>query len=128
MKRVRNVLPLLLVLVLLSACASGIAWRKSAVTSYELAGIGLGHSVETANYLLSINAITAEQHLKFMALYGKAKSAYITAGNALITASATDDTIKRDALLEEYDKLLNSYKDLAYEVYALVKQFQMIKK
>jgi len=122
-----KVLPLLMILVLLSACATGVAWRKGAVTSYELAGIGLAHAYDTANYLLSINAITAEQHVKFMAIYAKAKGAYLVAGNALIAASATEDADARDALLVEYEKLLQTYKDLAYEVYALVKQFQMKK-
>jgi len=124
MRRVKFVLPLLLVLVLLSACASQTPWRKATVTSYEVGAIGLAEVKYDADYLLSMDLITAAQHSQVIGLYDKAKAAYITAGGVLKAAVNVDDIIKRDALLEEYDKIITDFKQLAYEINALVAQLR----
>jgi predicted DNA-binding protein YlxM (UPF0122 family) len=115
MKRVRFVLPLLLVLVLLAACAHEVPWKKPMVTTYELGGIALGEVKTGADYLLSKNLITAEQHKQVDDLYQKAKSAYKFAGDAMIEAIGVTDDIKRNALLETYNTRLDEAKVLAYK-------------
>lgn len=125
MKRKVLVLSLaIIILASLSACQSTTPWRKAAVTTYELTGITIEQSKTTAEALKAQNLITDAQLIKIKDVYGKARLAFIAAGNALKAAGQTEDAAKRDALLAEYDKLLLNFKNLAYELIALVNQFK----
>jgi hypothetical protein len=118
----------LLLLVVLSSCATTgdqvIPWRKATVTSFELTVDVVTQAKEGADYLLSINAITAAQHVQVMVVYGQAKSAISTAGRLLKTAIALEDAVKREAVLAEYDSLLAQIKADLQEIYRLIKSFQ----
>jgi len=121
--RLGRFVPVLVLLMFVAACATA-PWRKATVTGYETAGVVIAHVKETADHLLSVDAITAAEHAKIITVYELAKSTYVTAGNILTAASATTDSIKRDTLLEDYGKRLTEYHALAYEVYRLIMEFQ----
>jgi len=116
----------LIVLVGLSACASDTPWRKATVTSYELVGVGIGATKDTAEALQAQNLISAEQISKIKDAYNKARNVYVAAGNALKLAGKAESAASRDVLLAEYDKLLTDFRALAYQLYDLVKGFKKV--
>jgi len=117
-------LVMVVILMIVTACASDQPWRKAAVTTYELTGITIEQSRITAEALYAQKLITDAQLVKIKDAYNKARSAFIAAGSALKVAGKAEDAAKRDALLVEYDKLLSQFKGLAYELITLVNQFK----
>ena len=125
----RKVLVVLLGMVLLAGligCASETPWRKATVTTYELLGIGIGATKDTAESLKAQNLITDEQVAKIKDVYNKTRSAYVAAGNTLKLAGKAESAVSRDSLLAEYDKLLADFRTLAYQLYDLMKGFKKI--
>ena len=104
------------------SCASDTPWRKATVTTYELVGVGIGATRDTAEGLKAQNLITDEQIGKIKVADNKAQAVYVAAGNALKLAGKAKSASDRDVLLTEYDKLLAEFRTLAYQVYDLIKE------
>lgn len=125
----RKILPILMAMVLLvglSACASDVPWRKATVTTFELAGVGVGATKDTAEILRAQNLITDAQLLKIKDIYNKARDAYSKAGEALKLAGRVASATERDASLTEYSKFLADFATLSYQLYDLIKGFKKV--
>jgi len=116
----------IILLVCLMSCASETPWRKAAVETFEILGVGIGAARDTTEALKVSNVISAEQVLKVKAVYNKAVAAYAAAGNALKVAGQAQSVASRDASLEEYGKLLADFKNLSLQLYDLVKNFKKV--
>lgn len=119
-------LAMVLLLIGLVGCATDTPWRKATVTTYELLGVGVGATKDTAESLKAQNLITDEQLSKIKDVYNKARNVYLAAGNSLKLAGKAESAASRDKLLEEYGKLLVDFRNLAYQLYDLVKGFKKI--
>lgn len=126
MKKIKFVIPLMLAFMLVIGCASETPWRKAAVTTYELLGIGIGATKDTAESLKAQNLITDEQIAKIKDVYTKARNVYIAAGNSLKLAGKAESALGRDQFLVEYDKLLADFRSLSYQLYDLLKDFKKV--
>ncbi len=105
---------------LLAGCASDTAWRKATVTTYELVGATIEQTRPTAEGLDANKVISDATLAKIKDFYNRAIIIYGKAGKALKLAGQTEDVIKRDALLSEYEKLLAEFKSLSLEIYKLI--------
>lgn len=117
---------ILVLAVSFMGCGTNKAWRQATVITYELAGVGVGATKDIGESLNAQGLIKPEQLVKIKDAYNKARAVYITAGNALKLASAASSSAEQGKLLEEYLKLLDQFKTLAYQVYDLVKQFKKV--
>jgi hypothetical protein len=110
----------------LVSCASDIPWRKATVATFELVGVGVGATRDTAEALRVKNVISEDQILKIKDIYNKAQKSYAAAGNALKLAGRVVSTTERDASLAEYVKLLSDFKTLTIQLYDLIKGFKKV--
>jgi hypothetical protein len=124
----RKFLPILVLVVLLAAfaCAGETPWRKAAVSTYELVGIGLGSTKDTGEALGAQGLIPPDQLARVKVAYNKARLVYIQAGDTLKLASATSNAIEQGKLLDNYISLLSEFKTLALDVYNLIKNFKKV--
>jgi hypothetical protein len=122
----RKGLPVLLIIVLMScmACASDTAWRKATVTTYEIAGDGLTVAKDTAIVLNGQKVLSDAQLQRTKNIYDQARKIYIAMGETLKLAGATEDAVKKNELLAQYDALLLRFKALSIDIYALVKDIK----
>ncbi len=118
----RKILPILIVIVLLScvSCASNAPWRKATVTTFELVGATVEQTKPTVEVLYANKSLNDAKLAQIKEIYNKAIVIYGKAGQALKLAGQTEDVIKRDALLSEYEKLLAEFKSLSLEIYKLI--------
>jgi len=107
-------------------CATETPWRKAAITTYELLGVGVGSTKDIAESLKAQNLITDEQLLKIKDVYNKARAVYIAAGNSLKLAGKAESAASRDQLLVEYDQLLSDFRNLSLELYNLINSFKKV--
>ncbi len=107
---------------LLAGCASNAPWRKATVTTFELVGATIEQIKPTVEVLYANKAISDAKLAQIKEIYNKAVIIYGKAGRALKLAGQTEDVIKRDALLSEYEKLLTEFKSLSLEIHKLITQ------
>ena len=126
MRLKRKLLPFLLVVVLLGcmACATDTAWRKATVTTYEIAGGGIGVAKDTAIVLNSQKILSDAQLAKAKNLYNRAQEIYVLMGETLKLAGKAQDAIMKDQYLAQYDNLLQRFKALSIDIYTLVKDIK----
>ncbi len=117
---------MVVMMAMVGACASDAPWRKATVTTYELVGVGVGATKDTAEALKAQGLLTDEQLGKIKVAYNKAQAVYVAAGKALKLAGKTASAADRDVLLAEYDKLLTEFRTLAYQIYDLIKGFKKV--
>ncbi len=122
----RKLIPLLVLIVLMSAfaCATDTAWRKATVTTYEIAGDGVGIAKDTAIVLNSQKILSDAQLQKAKNIYNQAQKIYVAMGETLKLAGKTEDAVKKNELLAQYDALLQRFKALSIDIYALVKDIK----
>ena len=117
---------LILIVPILFACTSETPWRKVSVETYELLGIGIKSSQDIALSLKASGVITDEQLAKIKVTYNQARAVYIKAGETLKLAGQVASSAERDKLLAEYSTLLANFKNLAQQVYDMIKNFKKI--
>jgi hypothetical protein len=122
----RKVFPVLLIIVLMScmACVADTAWRKATVTTYEIAGDGVGIAKDTAIVLNSQKVLTDAQLAKAKNIYNQAQKIYVAMGETLKLAGKAEDAVKKNELLAQYDALLQRFKALSIDIYTLVKDIK----
>ncbi len=117
----RKATPLLIVVLMICvACASNIPWRKATVTTFELVGATAEQTRPVAETLYAGKVISEADLAKVKKIYNDAVVIYAKAGAALKLAGQTEDAVKRDALLAEYEKLLAEFKTQSLEIYKLI--------
>lgn len=94
--------------LLLASCATG-GTKGKVVSSYELAGITLKAGYDVARPACDQGLIAPEKCIEIKEIYNEARSAYLLAGDLLITAIETEDLLKRQATLQEYQDLAELY-------------------
>ncbi len=122
----RKALPIFIVVVLLAcvSCATDIAWRKATVTTYEIAGDGVGVAKDTAIVLNANKILTDAQLAKVKNLYNRAQEIYALMGETLKLAGKAQDAIMKDQYLAQYDNLLLRFKALSIDIYTLIKDIK----
>ena len=125
-RQIKLFLVMVVMMAMVVSCASDTPWRKATVTTFELVGVGVGATRDTAEALKAQNLITDEQLGKIKVAYNKARNVYEAAGKALKLAGKAVSASERDVLLTEYDKLLTEFGTLAYQVYDLIKGFKKV--
>ena len=128
MKR-KEALPILLAIVMLailSGCATGT--KGKLVSSYELAGITLTGAYDTVKPVCDIGQLPADKCAQIKKLYNDARGIYLFAGEALIIAVETDDLIKRQAALTQYQSLVTQFTKITTDLISLLIQLGVIQK
>ncbi|MCC6347891.1 MAG: hypothetical protein IT388_11940 [Nitrospirales bacterium] len=117
MRKIAANLLVILALLVLSSCAT---WKKDTVTGYEITGIALRNVQQAAKKMCDAGKIGADDCAKLRNVYGQARAAYQTAGNALIVAINTEDAVKQkegfaayQTAFAEVSRLLPELLDLA---------------
>lgn len=122
----RRLIPFLLFFALLGcmACASDTAWRKATVTTYEIAGDGVGVAKDTAIVLNTNKILSDAQLVKAKNIYNQAQKIYVAMGETLKLAGQAQDAIMKNQYLAQYDNLLQRFKALSIDIYALIKDIK----
>jgi len=122
----RKLLPVLLIVMVMfcMSCAGDNAWRKATITTYEIAGDGVGIAKDTAIVLNSNKILTDVQLAKAKVIYDQARKIYIQMGETLKLAGKAEDAVKKNELLAQYDALLQHFKALSIDIYTLVKDIK----
>ena len=115
----------LLLLIPLLGCAG--TWGQKSVTGYEVGATTLAFIQQSAVELRAQGALSEEKYAQLGTIYKKVRACYLTAGDVLASAITTDDTIKRDALMVEYKKLIAEYAALAAELVELAYNLGVLK-
>jgi len=105
---------------LLAGCASNAPWRKATVTTFELLGTTAEQIRPTVEVLYANKVISDAKLAQIKEIYNRAIIIYGKAGQALKLAGQTEDIIKRNALLSEYEKLLLEFKNQSVEIHKLI--------
>ncbi len=92
-----------LMVMILAACATGT--KGKLVSSYELAGISLKAALDVAKPACDVNQLPVDKCVQIKKFYNDARSVYLLAGDSLIIAVETDNLVKRQAALQEYQNL-----------------------
>ena len=120
------IVPVLLILLLAAGCATGA--KGKLVSSYELAGISLKTAYNVAKPACEGGALLPDRCAQIKEIYNYSRAAYLLAGDVLIMAIETDDVVKRQAFLVEYQILVNSFTANTSTLIDLLVQLGMIKK
>jgi hypothetical protein len=122
----RKLFPVLLIVMLMLSlsCAYDKVWRNAAVTTYEIAGDGLTVAKDTAIVLNGQKVLSDAQLQRAKNIYDQARKIYIAMGETLKLAGKTEDAVKKNELLAQYDSLLQRFKVLSIDIYALVKDIK----
>ncbi len=126
MRKVRIGLVMLLVLVVLAACVTGT--KTKMVSSYELAGITLTTARNTVKPACDAGQIAATRCVQIQKIYTDARTAYLLAGDSLALAVETDDLVKRQAALTEYQALAGTFTKNTGDIINLLVELGILKK
>ncbi len=118
MRKVRLSFTVVLVLLVLIACAS---WKSETTRAYKVAG-QLGESYrETAKSACDQNLIEPAKCEKLKELNNKARIIWLKAGNVLKLAIKVEDATQRKRLIAEYNNLLDEFNAVFIEIVKLIK-------
>jgi hypothetical protein len=117
---------LLLTLVLLAGCAAGT--KGVMVSSYELAGVSLTTAKNAVKPVCDAQQLPAAKCDQIKKIYNDARSAYLLAGDSLVLAIETDDLVKRQAALSEYQALAATFTSNTTAIINLLVELGVIKK
>lgn len=95
---------ILLIAFSLISCAT---WKEGSTLGYETTGMMLKEIHDSAKSLCDSGTLKAEDCENIKVIYGRARAAYITSGDALIMAINADDAIMREKNLDAYKKSLS---------------------
>ena len=107
MRRFKISVVIFLAMVILVACATGT--KGKLVSSYELAGTTLKVGYAVAKPACDTGQLPADKCVQIKKIYNDTRSAYLLAGDSLLLAIETDDLIKRQKFLEEYQRIVAQY-------------------
>ena len=110
-------------MVVLSGCASDMAWRKATVTTFELVGTGFETTRTTTEILKANGVISDIQLAKIKDVYNKAVVAYAKAGETLKLAGRVATSAEKETLLNDYATYIAEFTKLSVEVYNMIKDF-----
>ena len=120
------IVPVLLILLLAVGCATGT--KGKLVSSYELAGISLKTAYNVAKPACEGGALLPDKCDQIKQIYNYSRAAYLLAGDVLVMAIETDDVVKRQAFLVDYQVLVNSFTANTSTLIDLLVQLGIIKK
>jgi hypothetical protein len=126
MKRKTLSLAVIVLCLLLTACATGT--KGKLVSSYELAGVTLKAGYDIAKPACDQGLIKPEDCAQIKGLYMAARATYVLAGECLILAIETDDLAKRQANLEDYQKLATMFTEATTKLINTLVELNLIKK
>ncbi len=126
MKQLRISLVMVLVLVVLAGCAAGT--KTKMVSSYELAGISLIAAHNTVKPVCVAGQLPAARCAQIEKIYIDARSAFLLAGDSLALAVETDDLIKRQAALTEYQTLAATFTRNTSDIINMLVELGILKK
>ncbi len=126
MSKIRLSMVMVLVLVVLAACATGT--KTKMVSSYELAGLSLTTARNTVKPACVAGQIAADRCAQMEKIYKDARSAYLLAGDSLALAVETDNLIKRQAALTEYQGLAATFTKNTGDIINLLVELGILKK
>ena len=127
MRKIKFVLPLLLVLIFAMGCAT-TPWKRTAVTGYENFANSMEVVQKNAKVFYDSGSITKEQYDKVGVIYKPAKEAAEKAKKTLDLAIDAVDALERETYMEEYTELLARFKTLFYELLDLALDFGVLSK
>ncbi len=107
MRRFRISIVMILAMVILTACATGT--KGKLVSSYELAGTTLKAGYAVAKPACDAGQLPVDKCVQLKKIYNDTRGAYLLAGDYLILAIETDDLVKRQKFLEEYQGIVSQY-------------------
>ena len=123
----RQVRLFLVMVVFLSLVVSCASWKSNTVKSYQLTGKALAMIQKNGSSMCQAGVIGADDCGKLKAYYNDARMIYIAMGDVLILAITTEDTVKRKALLDEYDKLAMQYITVSSRLINLAYDLKILK-
>jgi hypothetical protein len=126
MKRKVLSVTLLVLCLALSACAITGGAKSKVVSSYELAGITLKAGYDIAKPACDQGLLKPEDCAQIKGLYMAARATYVLAGECLILAIETDDLLKRQASLDDYQKLAVMYTDATTKLINTLVELKLI--
>jgi len=106
MKKVLAPVLLFLLIISILGCAGS---KGKIVSSYELAGAMLKTAYQVAKPACDSGTLSTEDCAKVKQTYNQARASYLLAGDLLVLAMETEDLASRQATLEEYQELANTY-------------------
>ena len=124
MRRQIKLFMVMVVFLSLVACAS---WKSNTVKSYQLTGKALAMIQENGSSMCQAGIIKPDDCTKLKLYYNDARMIYIAMGDVLILAITTEDTVKRKALLDEYDKLAMKYITVSGNLVRLAYDLKILK-
>ena len=107
MRRFKISVVIFLAMVILVACATGT--KGKLVSSYELAGTTLKAGYGIAKPACDAGRLPVDKCIQIKKIYEDSRKSYLLAGDVLITIIETDDLVKRQKFLEEYQGIVNQY-------------------
>ncbi len=125
MRRFRISAVMILVLVVLAACATGT--KGKLVSSYELAGTTLKAGYAVAKPACDAGQLPADRCVQLKKIYNDARATYLLAGDSLAMAIEIDDLVKKQAALQEYQSLATQFTQGTTQLINLLVQLGVIK-
>lgn len=104
---------LLFLIIALISCAG---WKSKATTGYEAIGLTLTEIKVEAEKQCITGTLKVQDCEQIKAIYNKARISYITAGNALIVAMNTEDSVLKQKSMDAYLNTVDEASKLSFEL------------
>jgi hypothetical protein len=126
MNRIKLLFAMSMVVLMLVACATGT--KGVMVSSYELAGTTLKAGLNTAKPMCDTQQLPVDKCAQIKTIYNEGRAAYLLAGDSLAIAVETDDLVKKQAALQDYQGLATKFTKNTTDIINLLVQWGVIKK
>ena len=97
------------------------------VSSYELAGVILKTGYVMGKSACESGGLPVDKCTQMKTIYNNARTAYVSAGDAIIVAFLLDDIVKQQEALDTYVQLSVTFTKFTNELIALLRELKVIK-